>query len=111
MANVKLVRENGIILGKFIREAREAGESADGKIKWPAREKEFVFEVVSCDEDIFNKETGFGEDPTKTTYKVDEETYNKAKFGDWVKVKVSFRNGEKALIPKGESCMLLEKNK
>lgn len=111
MASVKLVRENGIILGKFIREAREAGESADGKIKWNAREKEFVFDVVSCDEDIFNKDIGFGEDSTKTTYKVDEETYNKAKYGDWVKVKVSFRNGERGLIPKGESCVLMEKIK
>lgn len=109
--NVKPIRENGIILGKFIRESREAGESADGKIKWPAREKEFVLDVISCDEDDFSKENGFGENPTRTEYKVDEKTYNTAKYLDAVRVKYTLRNGERGLIPKGESCVLLEKTK
>ena len=111
MANVKPIRENGIILGKFIREPREAGSSADGTIKWRARKKEFVLDVISCDEDDFNKDTGFGENPTRTEYKVDEKTYNTAKYLDSVRVKYFLRNGERGLVPKGDSCVLLEKTK
>jgi len=109
MANIKTIRENGMILGKHINEARDAGESFDGKIKWEKREKEQVLHVISCDEEDFEKVNGFPSEATITEYKVDEKTYNKAKFGDWVKVKFVLRNGEKGLIPKAESLELIEK--
>lgn len=109
MANVvKTVRENGMILSKHINEAREAGESLDGKFKWDAREKEYILDVISCDEEDFNKVNGFL-NATRTEYKVDETTYNKAKFGDWAKVRYFLRNGATGLIPKGDSLVLIEK--
>lgn len=105
---VKPIREQGMVLGKYINEAREAGQSADGKIKWDAREKEFILDVISCDEEDFSKTDGFS-NATRTDYKVDEKTFTKAKFGDWANVKYFLTNGERGMIPKADSLVLIEK--
>lgn len=110
MANVKPIRENGIVLGKCINEAREAGESLDGSIKWAAREKQFVLKIISCDEEEFSKINGFVNE-TILDYVVDETTYNKAKLFDWCAVKYELRNGEKGLKGKALGCALIENTK
>ena len=108
MANfTKPIRENGIVISKHINEAREAGESMDGR-KWPARDKEFVVEVISCDEDEFNVETGIP-NGTRAEYKVDEETYKKVRFGAWAKVKyTASQYGENRVSIKPEAFALIE---
>lgn len=105
----KPIREKGIVISKHINEAREASESIDGK-KWPARDKEFVVEVISCDEDDFSEETGFPKG-TRTEYKVDEETYKKVKFGMWAKVKyIVSQYGQDGVKITPQTFALLEQN-
>ena len=110
MAFQKSIKEEGIVISKEISEARKAGESFDGTRKWEAKEEEYFVEVISCDEDDFDKETGIP-NGTRCKYKVDKATYDKVKFGDKAKVKfqlVQFGNGTPT--PKPESFMLLTKN-
>lgn len=110
MAFQKSIRENGIVINKEISEARKAGESFDGTRKWEAKEEEYFVEVISCDEDDFDKVKGIP-NGTRCKYKVDKETFDKVKFGDWAKVKfqlVQFGNGTPT--PKAESFTLIAKN-
>ena len=110
MAVNKPIREIGMIIGKKISEAREAGESFDGSRKWEAKEEEYILDVVSCDEEDFDKNKGFL-NGTRLDYKVDKETYEKARFGGWAKVKyfmVQF--ADKPMQPKADSLILIEKN-
>lgn len=109
MANfTKPIREKGIVISKHINEAREAGESLDGSKKWQARDKEFIVEVISCDEDDYNDETGIP-NGTRAEYKVDEETYKKVEFGAWAKVKyTASQYGENRVSIKPETFALLE---
>lgn len=85
----KPIRETGFVLGKYINEARDAGQSADGSISWNARPEEYVINVYSVDEEYFDKVNGFKMPKYSTLleYKVDKVTYDKIKFGDWVKVR------------------------
>ena len=53
MAFVKPIREKGIVISKTHREAKEERTDNNGKV-WPAKEEEFIVEVISCDEDDFN---------------------------------------------------------
>ena len=109
MAFQKSIRETGIIISKEVSAARAAGESLDGTRKWEAKEEEYFVEVISCDEDDFNDKMGIP-NGTRCKYKVDKATYDKAKFGNWAKVKfslVQFGNGTP--VPKPESFALIEK--
>jgi hypothetical protein len=85
MTFVKPIREQGIVISKTHKEARSARTDMNGK-EWPATEEKFLVEVISCDEDDFNNETGIL-NGTRAEYPVDEDTYNQVKFGDWAKVK------------------------
>jgi len=85
MAFVKPIREQGIVISKTYKEAREARTDMNGR-EWPATEEKFLIEVISCDEDDFNNETGIL-NGTRAEYPVDKETYEQVKFGDWAKVK------------------------
>ncbi len=110
MAFVKPIREMGIVISKKHNDARQAGESFDGSRKWEAREEEWIVEVISCDEDDFDKDTGIL-NGTRAEYKVDKPTYDKVKFGDWGRVKyTASQYGEKLTI-KPETFTLLEKSK
>lgn len=104
----KPIREKGIVISKHINEARQAGESLDGSRKWDARDKEFIVEVVSCDEDDFKLIEGIP-NGTRAEYKVDEETYNKVEFGMWAKVKfVLSQYGDNRVNIKPETFALIE---
>lgn len=83
---VKPIREKGIVISKVINKAREAGQSFDGTRKWDARPEEYIVTVLSCDEDDFNKETGFI-NRTIADYKVDKAIFDMVKFGSWGNVK------------------------
>ena len=107
MAFVKPIREIGFVVSKKINEAREAGTSMDGTRKWDARPQEFIVEVISCDEDDFNIETGIL-NGTRAEYKVDETTYKKVKFGDWANVKYTASQFADKLTIKPESFALRE---
>lgn len=107
MAFQKPIREKGLIISKSIIDAREAGESRDGSIKWDARERQFMVEVISCDEEDFNKDTGIS-NGVRLSYSVDEETYNTAKFGMWANVKYILAEFNKELKPRAVSCTLCD---
>ena len=85
MAFVKPIREQGIVISKTHKEAKEARTDMNGR-EWPATEEKFLIEVISCDEDDFNNETGIL-NGTRAEYPVDQETFEQVKFGDWAKVK------------------------
>jgi hypothetical protein len=105
MAFVKPIREKGIVISKTHKEAKEERTDNNGKV-WPARDEEYVVEVVSCDEDDFNENTGIL-NGTRAEYKVDEATFKKVKFGDWANVKfTASQYGEKLTI-KPESFALI----
>lgn len=116
MLENKPIREIGMIIAKSFTKAREAGVSFDGSRKWDAKPEEYYFDVISCDEDDFDKITGIP-NGVRLKYNVDKETYDKAKFGDWVRVKYilsnKYENGKNTgeLVPRPESCVLVEKNK
>ncbi|MGN0748170.1 MAG: hypothetical protein ACI4L1_00595 [Christensenellales bacterium] len=85
MAFIKPIREKGIIISKRYQDAKDARIDLNGK-EWPATKEKFLVEVISCDEDDFNKETGILKG-TRVEYPVDKATYEKAKFGMWANVK------------------------
>ena len=108
MAFNKPIREKGIVISKHINEKRDAGESMDGTRKWSARDEEFVIEVISCDQEDFSKDTGIL-NGTRAEYKVDKETYDKVKFGDWANVKYTASQFGEKLTIKPETFALIEK--
>lgn len=109
MAFTKSIREQGIVINKEISEARQAGESFDGTRKWEAKDEEYFVEVISCDEDDFNKEIGIP-NGTRCKYKVDKATYDKVRFGMWARVKYTLQQfGQGQPVPKAESFALIEK--
>lgn len=79
MAFIKPIREKGIIISKRYQEAKQARTDMNGK-EWPATEEKYLVEVISCDEDDFNKETGILKG-TRVEYPVDKATYEKVRFG------------------------------
>ncbi len=85
MAFIKPIKEQGIIISKSYMEAKPARVDFNGK-EWPATEEKFLVEVISCDEDDFNKENGIL-NGTRIQYPVDKATFAKVKFGMWAKVK------------------------
>jgi hypothetical protein len=107
MAFIKPIREKGIVISKTHREAKAERTDNNGKV-WPAKDEEFVVEVISCDEDDFNKETGIL-NGTRAEYKVDKETYDKVKFGDWAKVKYTATQYGESLRIAPESFALIQK--
>ncbi len=108
MAFVKPIREIGIVISKTHNEAREEREDFNGN-KYPAREEEYIIEVISCDEDDLNEETGIF-NGTRASYKVDKETFDKVRFGMFAKVKyTASQYGEKQVNVKPETFALLEK--
>ena len=107
MAFVKPIREKGIVISKTHRDARPERTDNNGKV-WPARDEEFVVEVISCDEDDFNKDTGIL-NGTRAEYKVDKETFDKVKFGDWAKVKFTASQYGEQLRISTESFALIQK--
>ena len=109
MALVKPIREHGIIISKIYNEAREKRTDMNGK-EWPAKEEEYLLEVISCDEDDFNSVNGIL-NGTRCSYPVDKATYAKARFGDWVKVKFTLSQFGDQVRTKPESCILIEKQK
>ncbi len=105
MLDNKPIREVGMIIGKKITKAREAGESFDGTRKWDAKPEEYFLDIVSCDEEDFNKDTGIL-NGTRLLYKVDKTVYDLAKFGGWANVKYTLSQFGKEVVPKAESCTL-----
>ena len=105
MIENKPIREIGMIVGKKITKAREAGESFDGTRKWDAKPEEYFLDIVSCDEEDFDEKNGFL-NGTRLLYKVDKEVYDLAKFGDWANVKYTLSQYGKEVIPKAETCTL-----
>lgn len=106
MAFVKPIKENGIVISKTHKEAREERTDLNGKV-WPKSEEKYLVEVISCDEDDFNKDTGIL-NGTRAEYQVDKATFDKVKFGMWAKVKyMASQFGEKLTI-KPESFSLIE---
>jgi len=94
MAFDKNIREKGIVISKTHNEAREARTDFNGT-QWPAKEEEFLIEVISCDEEDFDKEFGIAKG-TRCSYKVDKATFDKVKFGMWANVKYTMKQfGEK----------------
>ena len=85
MAFVKPIRERGIVISKRYQEARPARTDLNGK-EWPAVEEKYLVEVISCDIDDFNQETGILKG-TRVEYPTDKKTYDKVKFGNWANVK------------------------
>ena len=106
MAFVKPIREKGIVISKSHREAREERTDMNGKV-WPATEEKYVVEVVSCDEDDFNKETGIL-NGTRAEYQVTKEVFDKVKFGMWANVKFTASQFGEKLTIKPESFTLIE---
>lgn len=108
MANfIKPIREKGIIISKEHRDAKEARTDINGK-EWPATEEQYLIEVISCDEDDFNKDTGIL-NGTRAYYKTDKTTFDKAKFGMWANVKFeASQYGEKQIRITPLSFVLLE---
>lgn len=107
MANLnKPIREKGIIISKKYLEARTARTDYNGK-DWPATPEKFLVEVISCDEEDFNKETGIV-NGVRLEYPVDKETYEKAKFGDWANVKYILTEFNKELRYRPESLRLCD---
>ncbi len=104
---VKPIRETGIVISKKYREARESRVDLNGK-EWPSSPEKFILEVISCDDDDFSKDNGIL-NGTRVEYEVDKQTFEKAKFGMWAKVKfTASQYGEKLTI-KPETCVLVEK--
>lgn len=85
MSFVKPIREKGIVVSKRFQEARAERTDMNGKL-WPATEEKYLVEVLSCDEDDFNVETGIKQG-TRVEYPVDKVTFEKVKFGMWANVK------------------------
>ena len=110
MAFVKPIREKGIVISKTYNEAKEERKDLQGNI-YPAKDEEYIVEVISCDEDDFNKDTGIP-NGTRASYKVSKDVYDKVKFGDWGNVKFTASQfGEKQITIKPESFTLIEKLK
>ena len=82
---VKPIREEGIVISKTYKEAKQARTDFNGK-EWPATDEQFLVQVLSCDEDDFDKVVGFS-NSTIIEYPVDKETFEKVKFGMCAKVK------------------------
>lgn len=110
MANTfkKPIREQGIVISKTHTEAKPARTSFDGKQSFPAVEEKFEVEVISCDKDDFNKETGIL-NGTRLSYPVDKATFDKVKFGDWANVKYTAQQYGEKLNMKAETFELIEK--
>ena len=107
MANfVKPIKEQGIVLSKIYREAKEEREY-NGK-KYDAAPEKYLVQVISCDEDDFDRVEGIP-NGTIAEYEVTKEVYDKVKFGMWAKVKFTVTQfGERMLI-KPEFFALLDK--
>lgn len=105
----KPIKEIGIVVGKKVNEAREAGKSFDGSRSWDARPEEYLLDVISCDEEDFNVDTGFS-NGTRAEYKVDKATYDKVHFGSWGKVRYNARQYGSQLTIRPESFVPIEKN-
>lgn len=108
MANfTKSIREVGMVISKKYVEAREARKGFDGR-EWDARDEEYQVEVISCDQDDFNKVFGIP-NGTRCTYKVDKATFEKVKFGDWANVKYEMSQYNDKTSYKPLSFALVEK--
>lgn len=103
----KPIREVGMIISKKVTKAREAGETFDGTRKWDAKPEEYFLDIISCDEEDFNKDTGIL-NGTRLLYKVDKAVYEMAKFGGWANVKYTMSQfgKDKEVTYKPESCTL-----
>lgn len=111
MAFEKTVKEQGIVISKIYNEAKPARQDFNGN-KYEAKEEEFWVDVISCDEDDFDKVAGFPKTATRCRYKVEKAIYDKVKFGDWAKVKLTFVQYDKSKEPQPKpiSFELLAKN-
>lgn len=105
---VKPIREVGMVVSKTINEAREAGKSFDGSRSWDARPEEYVLNVISCDEDDFNKDKGFV-NYTIADYKVSRDIFDSVHFGSWGKVKFTASEYDGKIRIKAESFVPIEK--
>lgn len=109
MANVfkKPIREYGIIISKSYIEARPQRTGLDGKV-YSATEEKFMVEVISCDKDDFNKDTGIL-NGSRLSYPVSKDVFDKVKFGDWANVKYTAQQYGEKLTTTPESFELIEK--
>jgi len=104
---IKPIKEIGIITSKIYKEARQSFKDSTGK-EWPASEEKFLIEVISCDEDDFNPNTGIL-NGTRAEYPVDKATFEKAMFGMWAKVKIECSQFGDKMITKPLSFEFIEK--
>lgn len=79
----KPVKEEGIIVSKFIKPATGEFPTQDGRIIPAQPERPTVIVVSACD---FDEQKGF-DGPSLLTFKVDLALYNKMKYSDRVKCK------------------------
>lgn len=108
MAFDKSIKEKGLIISKEHKEAKEERTGLDGRV-YPATEEKYIIEVISCDEEEFDKKLGI-KNGTRIYYEVDKATFDKAEFGMWANVKFkALQFGDKAVSYKGIALSLIEK--
>lgn len=88
--NIKVYAEQeGIVISKEYREAKEERKDMNGKL-WPASPEKFIVKVVSCTARLFSKEMGMNK-PMMLDYEIDKDTFQKIDFVQgFPKAKVGF---------------------
>lgn len=110
MANiVRKIKEQGIVIFKEHREAKEERVDYSGK-KWPATDEKFIIEVVSCDEDDFNTTIGMP-NATRAQYQVEKEVFDTLKYLDKVNVKYQISQFGENIKITPETCVPVKTNK
>lgn len=104
----KPIREQGLVLGKYFKEAKAERVDNTGK-KWPATPEKWIVNVISCDEDDLDKVTGI-KNGTTCEYEVEKPVFDKIKYLDTVNVKYSLvQYGSNPVRPVPISLALIEK--
>lgn len=90
MANAikRMIKEEGKVLEKIIKDATEEFKSSDGRVV-PAQPTRYILRVVSGED--FSKENGFVQS-TVLDYKTDKETFDKVNAFSDVVVKYEMSN-------------------
>lgn len=87
--NIKrMIKEKGIVLEKILKKATDGFTGSDGRAVAPQPER-YILKCISSEE--FNEVDGF-EQGTILEYKVDKNTFDKAKYQTSVLVKYEVSN-------------------
>lgn len=107
MANiVRKIKEQGIVIFKEHREAKEERTDYNGKV-WPATDEKFIVDVVSCDEDDFNSISGMP-NATRAQYQVNKDVFDSIKYLDKVNVKYQISQYGENIKITPETCVPLK---